>query len=221
MVRPSLRSKARRFATLATAGLAAGAVLAVPSAAQAEPILKVDYPATGTTFIKATNSSLNLGPGTLKSSLDLGTGSLTANLVMPPAQGEFKQWGVIPVSVTTTLIEAAPTTGTIDLNTGKVTSTSKVTLKLSNLKVAGIPTPVGDNCKTKTPATINLVSGDDWNVLQGGTLTGTYTIPEFQNCILATPLINLTVPGPDNTISVKLGTPTVPPAVAQQLAKIG
>jgi hypothetical protein len=96
-----------------------------------------------------------------------------------------------------------------------------VTLKLSDLKVAGIPMPVGDNCKTKTPATLNLVSGDDWNVLQGGTLTGTYTIPEFENCILATPLINLTVPGPDNTISVKLGTPTVPPAVAQQLAKIG
>ena len=221
MVRPFLRNKTRRLATLTTAGLAAGAVLAIPSAAHADPVIAVDYPASGTTTIKATGSSMNLGPGTLKSTLDLGTGDLTGNLEMPPANGEFKQWGVIPVSVTTTMIEASPTTGKVDLNTGKVTSTSKVTLKLSNMKVAGIPVPVGDNCKTKEPATINLESQDDWNVLTGGTLTGTYTIPEFTNCLLATPLINLTVPGPDNTITIKLGTPTVPTSVARQLAKIG
>ncbi|MFI0355687.1 hypothetical protein [Actinomadura sp. 9N407] len=217
----STSTLSRRIATLAATGLTAAAVAAIPSAAHAEPVVNVNYPANGTTTIKATGSAMALGPGTLKSSLDLGTGDLTANLEMPPAHGEFKQWGLIPVSVTTTLIEEGPTTGKIDINTGAVTSTSKVTLKLSNLKVAGIPMPVGSNCKTETPATINLASEDDWNVLQGGTLSGTYTIPKFENCLLATPLLNITVPGPDNTISLKLGTPTVPPTLARQLAAIG
>jgi hypothetical protein len=214
-------SRTRRLATLAAAATAAAAVVSVPTAAHAEPVLKVNYPVNGTTTIKATGSAMTLGPGTLESSLDLGTGDMTASLKMPPAQGEFKQFGVIPVSVTTTLIEEGPTVGKVDVNTGAVTSTSKVTLKLSNMKVAGIPLPVGDHCKTKTPATITLTSGSDWSVVNGGTLSGTYTIPDFEHCILATPLINLTVPGPDNTITLKLGAATVPPAVARQLAEIG
>ncbi|MEW2356447.1 hypothetical protein [Spirillospora sp. NPDC029432] len=221
MAHPKTRSRTRRFATLAAAATAAAAVVSVPTAAHAEPVLRVNYPVNGTTAIKATGSTMTLGPGTLESSLDLGTGDLSGSLKMPPAKGEFKQWGVIPVSVTTTLIENGPTTGKVDLQTGQVTSTSKVTLKLSDMKVAGIPMPVGDNCKTKTPATINLTSGPDWNVLNGGTLSGTYTIPDFEHCLLATPLINLTVPGPDNTITLKLGAATVPPAVAEQLRKIG
>ncbi|WP_344588839.1 hypothetical protein [Actinomadura vinacea] len=218
----SLPTKTRRIATFAAAGLAAAALgVAVPSAASADPVIRVDYPVNGTTAIKATGSTLQLGPGALKASLDLGTGDLTADLEMPPAHGEFKQFGIIPVSVTTTMIEETPTTGKVDLATGATTSTSKVTLKLSNLKVAGIPVPVGNNCKTKSPANINLTSGADWDVLNGGTMSGTYTIPEFQNCLLAAPLINLTVPGPDNTISLKLGAATVPPEIAKKLAAIG
>jgi hypothetical protein len=214
--------KTRRIATIAVAGLSAAALgVVAPSSASAEPVIRVDYPVSGSTTIKATGSTMQLGPGKLATSLDLGTGDLSANLSLPPAHGEFKQFGLIPVSVTTTMIEEGPTTGKVDLNTGATTSTSKVTLKLSNLKMAGIPLPVGDNCKTKTPATITLNSGADWDVLNGGTMSGTYTIPEFQNCLLATPLINLTVPGPDNTITLKLGAATVPPELARRLAAIG
>ncbi|MFB4317865.1 hypothetical protein [Actinomadura sp. 21ATH] len=221
MAHSNPRPRARRFATLAAAAATAAAVVSVPTAAHAEPVIRVDYPVNGSTTIKATGSTMTLGPGKLASSLDLGNGDLTANLQMPPAHGEFKQFGLIPVSVTTTMIEDSPTTGKVDINTGATTSTSKVTLKLSNLKMAGIPIPVGDNCKTKTPATINLASGADWDVLNGGTMSGSYTIPEFQNCLLATGLINLTVPGPDNTITLKLGAATVPPEVARKLAAIG
>jgi hypothetical protein len=43
---------------------------------------------------------------------------------------------------------------------------------------------------------------------EGGVLNGTYTIPRFTHCLLATPLINLTIPGAGNTITLTLGTPT-------------
>ncbi|WP_206664196.1 hypothetical protein [Thermomonospora catenispora] len=200
----------RRTAAAAAVGLAATAGVVAMSGTAHAATLRVDYPVTGTTHLASVNSTMSLGPGVLKSELDLTTADLTADLELPPAHGEFKQFGVIPVSVTTTFIPEGKTVGKIDQATGKVTSTSKVTLKLSNLKVAGIPTPVGDKCKTKEPVTITVTSGDDWNVLTGGTLTGTYSIPKFEHCLLATPLINLIVPGGGNTITLKLGTPTVP-----------
>jgi hypothetical protein len=35
-----------------------------------------------------------------------------------------------------------------------------------------------------------------------------YTIPQFAGCGLATVLINLTIPGPGNTLTLTLGKPT-------------
>jgi hypothetical protein len=43
-----------------------------------------------------------------------------------------------------------------------------------------------------------------FNIVKGGNLTGSYTIPEFANCGLATLLINLTIPRP-GTITLTLG----------------
>ncbi|MFD0852806.1 hypothetical protein ACFQ07_11250, partial [Actinomadura adrarensis] len=195
------------------------ALVSVPTAANAEPFLTVNYPFTGTSHINATNSDLELGPGVLNSTLDLATGAVTANMQLPPAPGSFDAFGFIPVTVTTTMTEAGPTTGQVDLTSGAVSTTSNVVLQLSDLKIVGIPFPVGSDCKSETPATINLNSEADWSILLGGTLSGTYTITDFRNCGLPTFLINLLVPGPDNTLSLKLGAAeVVPPATADQLA---
>jgi hypothetical protein len=202
----------RKTAATAVVGLSVTAGVVAMSGTAHAATLRVDYPVNGTTYLKAVDSTMTLGPGVLKTELDLTTADVTADLVLPPAHGEFKQFGVIPVSVTTTFHPEGKTVGKIDQVTGAITSTSKVTLQLSGLKVAGIPTPVGGDCKTKEPVTITTVSGDDWNVVTGGTLTGTYTIPKFEHCLLATPLINLIVPGSGNTITLKLGAGTVPPS---------
>ena len=57
-------------------------------------------------------------------------------------------------------------------------------------------------------AMITLTSQPGFNALTGGTVSGTYTIRRFAHCLLATPLINLTLPGPDSTISLTLGAAT-------------
>jgi hypothetical protein len=44
-----------------------------------------------------------------------------------------------------------------------------------------------------------------FSILNGGNLDGTYTIPDFHNCGLSTLLINLTLPGSGNTITLTLG----------------
>jgi hypothetical protein len=167
--------------------------------------VKATYRVTGSTYIKAPNFTLNLGPGRLVSRVNLKTGKLTARLSMPDATGSFKQLGVIPVTATTQFINDGPTTGRLNKNTGAVRTKSKITLRIVSLTVAGLPVPVGKSCQTKSPAVVRLTSQPGFNVLGGGKVAGGYAIPKFSHCGLATVLINLTIPGGGNTITLTLG----------------
>jgi len=124
---------------------------------------------------------------------------------MPDATGSFQQLGIIPVTATTQFINDGPTTGRLNLQTGTVRTKSKITLRIVSLTVAGLNVPVGSSCQTKSPAVVRLTSQPGFNVLQGGSLAGGYRIPDFSGCGLATVLINLTIPGGGNTITLKLG----------------
>jgi hypothetical protein len=203
-----VRFRRLRFVGAATsAGLVAVCTVAASAGpASADVVVHAKYKVTGSTFIKAANFTLALGPGKLASTLDANTGKLTAKLTLPNATGSFKEAGLVPVTATTQFINDGPTTGTLNFNTGAVSTTSKITLRIVSLSVAGINMPVGSSCQTAQPTVVS-VSGQPpaFNILKGGSLTGTYTIPQFANCELETALINLTIPGPGNTITLKLG----------------
>lgn len=202
-----LRSAALRRAAAAslTVLTAAGTVLVSSGAASAATKVHASYKVTGSTFVKAPNFTMALGPGKLSSTVNLKTGKLTADLTLPDATGSFKQFGLIPVTAVTHFINDGPTTGTLNLSTGAVKTTSKITLQIVSLTVAGLPVPVGDSCETSSAAVVPVKSQKGFSILKGGNLKGTYTIPSFSNCKLATALINLTLPGPGNTITLKLG----------------
>jgi hypothetical protein len=184
---------------------AAATLVAGSAAASADTTLKATYPVSGSTFLAAPGATLALGPGKLASTVDLDTGALTANLKLPDATGSFKEFGLIPVTATAQLINDGPTTGTLDLSTGAVQTTSHITMRIVSLSVAGLNVPVGSACQTSDPVIATLNSQPGFSVLKGGTVTGTYTIPSFAGCGLATLLINLTLPGPNNTITLTLG----------------
>jgi hypothetical protein len=199
-----------RIRTTMAAGLVALAAVftvaasAVPASATASTI-KATYPVTGSTFLNAPGATLPLGPGKLVAHVNASTGAVKATLTLPNATGSFEELGAIPVTATAHFINDGPTTGTINLSTGAVTSTSHITMQLVSLSVAGIPIPLGPSCETSTPAVVQVTSQPGFNLLKGGNLEGTYTIPPFANCLLATPLINLTLTGPGNTITLTLG----------------
>jgi hypothetical protein len=195
-------------AAAAVAGIAAATPALASPAAPSDSTVSVSYPVTGSTFIKAIGSSIDLGPGTLSTTADLTTSTLTGTLTLPPATGSFKELGLIPVTATTEMIQDGTATGTVNFTTNAVTTTATDTIKLTSLKVAGVPILVGPSCET-SPATISVSSQPGFNVLNGGTLSGTYTIPPFAHCGLATLLINLTLPGPGNTITLTLGKGTL------------
>lgn len=200
--------KGRIAEILFIAAAAATAIGLTTTSAFADAVLTAVYPASGTTHIAATNSSLTLGPGTLTSTADLTTGTLTGNISLPPATGSFTELG-LPVKVTAAFIQVGQTTGTIDLNTGEVVATSRIILKITDMKVAGLDVPVGPFCQTAAPASITVTSDPSFLLLTGGLVSGTYTIPPFVNCLLETPVIDLVIPGPGNTIDLTLGTPTL------------
>jgi hypothetical protein len=199
--------KKRLAGILFSSAAVAGAVGLGVSPASADTTVSLTYPISGSTYINAIHTSIPLGPGTLSATADLTTSAITGSVNLPPATGSFKELGLVPVTATTAFVEQGQTTGTLESD-GGIQATSHISLKLTSLKVAGIPVPVGNSCATAVPATITLTSESGFNALTGGTVSGTYTIPHFAHCLLATPLINLTLPGPNNTITLTLGAAT-------------
>jgi hypothetical protein len=192
---------------LFTSAAVASAAALWAGSALADTTASLTYPVSGSTYINAIHTSIPLGPGSLAATADLTTSTITGSVNLPAATGSFRELGLVPVTATTEFIEDGSTTGTLESN-GGIQATAKITLKLTSLKVAGISLPVGNSCQTATPATIPLASQPGFNALTGGTVSGTYTIPRFTHCLLNTVLINLTLPGPSNTITLALGTPT-------------
>lgn len=196
----------KRAAGVGSAGLvAAGALVAAGGPASAVSFIKAKYKISGSTFLAGPMATLKLGPGTLSAKVNASTGKVTATLTLPPATGSFKQFGIIPVTATAALINDGPTTGTVNLNTGHVSTTSKITMQITSLTVAGLPIQVGNQCETSSPVVVKLKSEKGFSILGGGNVAGSYTIPRFSHCGLATLLINLTIPASGNTITLKLG----------------
>ncbi len=188
-----------------TALLSIGALAASAGSASAATYIHAKYKVTGSTTLAGPNATLPLGPGTLAATVNAKTGKVTATLTLPDATGSFEEFGIVPVTATAEFINDGPTTGTVNTSTGAVATTSKITLRIVSLSVAGINVPVGNSCETAQPVVAALKSQKGFNILAGGNVAGTYTIGDFANCGLATLLINLTIPASGNSITLTLG----------------
>jgi hypothetical protein len=198
--RTRLAMMAAGIALLATTG-----VMAASGAASADTVVNAKYAVTGTTFIAKLNTTVNLGSGNLAATVDLTTGASQSTLTLPPATVSVKEFGIIPVTATTEIIQNGTAAGTVNFAANTIASTANVTLKITSLTVFGISLPVGNQCQT-TPFNISLSSGSGFTVSGGGPVSGSYTIPAFHNCGLNTLLLNLTIPGSGNSLNLTLGT---------------
>ena len=191
---------------LAVAG-GALALAAIPAAAHAST-LNVTYDATGTSHVAKTNSDIALGPTTLSLALESADGSFTGHLKIPTATNTFRAVGLLPVSANVDFVEAAPVTGKLNRvgTTISIASTASYYIKLSNVKVLGLPAFAGNYCQTEAPVSIpaNTPDGEVFSITKGGNLAGSFTIGNFENCGLNTLLINLLIPGAGNTAELSV-----------------
>lgn len=209
---PARRGRGR-FAALAA--VAAGLALIASggsAAAQEDPpgTINVNYTVNGTTTIASTGSTVTLGPATMYSRV-LPDGSFDGDMELPGTHTEFRIAGFIPVSANVNFEPVQPTLGQIQ-RLGRfqlLESTTQYRVRLSNIRVAGIPTVAGSNCRTIEPVTIqaDTPDGEFFNIASGGNLVGEYTIGNFGSCGLfgaQTHLINALIPGSGNTVELVL-----------------
>ena len=122
-----MRSGFRRAAVCSVAGLLAVAGAGMSAApASADTTITIRYPVTGNTHLAAPDATLPLDPGTLTATADLNTDKITAKLSLPDATASFKELNTIPVTATAQLINDGPTTGTVNPNTGAVTTRARM-----------------------------------------------------------------------------------------------
>lgn len=215
-------------------GAAAALMLAFTPAASADeaanPTLKVDWDAEGTTHIGGgVDASSHIGPTVLHSEFDPMTLEIVdGTMDIPSSVMNFDVLG-IPARATVSLSQASPMTGqitTTGLGEGSLTSDVSYDIQISDLeaKVFGIwwPLGVGSNCHTIDPVdiTASTPEGEVFTIGDGGPLEGTFSIGNFTGC---TPLnffdipgffpwfgsipINAIVPNSDNTIELNISNP--------------
>ena len=201
-----MTTRARVIAAASTVLLGAAVTLTVTAAPASAADLTVAYDATGSTLVKKPNSTIQLGPTTLTNYLN-ADGTFTADLPLPQTSSTFKVIGFLPAKATVDFIPVGPAVGALTFTPkGHVQATAKYYIKLSNVTLGGLPTFVGNNCKTAAPVSIPVETpaGQVFDLTNGGTLAGTYTIGKFANCGLTTGIINLLVPGAGNTVTFTL-----------------
>lgn len=125
---------------------------------------------------------------------------------LPPATGTFLTFGFMPTTATMEMTQIPPAIGTDGkpvpnihsdatiLGPGNSVSTTSIsmnlTLRLSDVKVNGVPLDVGGNCRTERPFALAL-RGDmllkdgvqtGYTLVTGGPLKGEVTLPPFTGC---------------------------------------
>jgi hypothetical protein len=168
--------------------------------------LHFSFDLAGTSHIQAANGDVPLNGG-IEADFNLATGTHSSDLTLNPTSGSFTILGILPTTAAIEFVQVGKTTGA--LKDGKLTSHSEMFVKLTSVNLFGIlPIGGGPDCKTTTPAVIDLATPADevFNPLQGGRLVGTYTLPPLvaANCGGFGDIISLFTAGPGNTIDMTL-----------------
>ncbi|WP_253778018.1 DUF6801 domain-containing protein [Goodfellowiella coeruleoviolacea] len=174
-----------------------------PPDGEVRPLLDLTYVMNGTSRIAKFGSEMRLGPGSMSTSINLQTGVLVGDMSLPTSASYFVNFNFVPSTSNVDMLPAARVSGIYQR--GIATANSQVIIKLSDVMMGGAPLNVGPSCQTVRPASIDLTG--PLQPTKGGTLTATYTIPEFAGCGTSEPLDALftgLISGPGNTLTMTL-----------------
>jgi hypothetical protein len=195
--------------TMATT-IAAGSLTVVPAIADDPVQFPVSFTVTGSSVVKKTNSTVQLGPGNLDGNIIVNGDSIgiAGDLSLPPSEADISLVsGIFKIKATLQVVPIGQVAGTI--SNGDLITHAKVDMVISDISVGLlvpiIPLPtIPASCKTVTPVDLTLVTKDVDLFAPTITSTGTYTIPAFGGCLIANLALGALVSGPDNTISMTL-----------------
>ncbi|MBA0125516.1 hypothetical protein H0B56_08180 [Haloechinothrix sp. YIM 98757] len=188
------------------------------AAEQANPgiELEVSFDVDSVSRIAAFDSELHLERGRFDGVIyeEDGENKLRGDLDIPASDGYFVAFDFMPVTSTVELLQHEEVTGTSELDLvnqrAHVEMEAELFVALSDVRQDGIPLRVGDECRTRVPATIeitgwvNLVEGAESEMDQS-----VYAIPTFTGCGSAEdldPLMTGLVAGEGNLLDTTLTT---------------
>lgn len=205
---PTIR---RSIGVLAAALVAFGVLAVAAGPASADPFVPFDQDVYARTHLAKTGMDITVPPGEFVGTVDVATGNETGTLTLPPADVTINLLGLIPAADASFVMSpAGPITGHVDLATFTVDTTASFNVRLARLTPHGTSINlVGDGCTTTEPITVRMQGVVD--PATGGTFASTYTIPDFENCELLTPLITAAVSGPGNTFVASFAPHGSPP----------
>ncbi|MDF8263351.1 hypothetical protein [Luteipulveratus flavus] len=189
----------RTLISLAAVATSGATLMATAPGAQAE-VWELHHTATASTYIKSMNQTVTT-TGTQTANFDLEKRTLSANLSLKDATSPVKVIG-LPLAKATIRIEPlGPATGTVDFS-NNISVTQRLNIRIVKIQPLGLPVNlVGNSCKTSSPVTMKL-SGKQGGLFDPFTLKGSFDIPKFADCGLATPIVSKMVSGSGNTVKI-------------------
>lgn len=139
---------------------------------------------------------------------------------LPPVKTTFLAFRFVPVSATLHLTEiglasVVSVSGLLPPFPITVTATTKVAIRVSGVRVNGVPLAVGPGCRTRSPTTLvvvahgeNTIPPKGYTVPDGGVLSGMVTIPPFIDCGVTEnldPLFTGSISGRGNFVNLTQG----------------
>lgn len=191
---------------LVASAVAALAILPTAAPAQAAPEIPIDWTVDASSTLAKLGQTIHIEGGTFKGAYDLGTGQLTGDINLPKVTSRLDIGSLPLADITMKMEQAAPVTGTVDLATMTAHTTSKLNVRIPEIRPVLLPfiNLVKTTCMTREPVVANL-SGPA-NLAGDSTFTATYTMPKLKDCgWLTTPILNLVVPGEGNTMTATFG----------------
>lgn len=135
--------------------------------------------------------------------VDPDPGFFTGDLVLHQATISQTVLGASLFSATVQIVAESPVIGRVD-HENRIFAAATVDAVIAAVHVAGHTLISGGSCRTATPAIVPLRSKPAFNLERGGRLAGRYHRPPFTGCGWITPLVNLLVAGPGNTVVIDL-----------------
>jgi len=221
-----MTKKAHRRLTglvLVATALAPAMLFATPASAfpKGDPVFNFKYKVVATTHIKRSGQTLTTAPGIFKGGIDLANGKLLGSISLPDVTFTQGIAGPLAITATTSVVSTKPVTGTVNIGTLQVKTTSTFNIHIKSMYLANplptnVPLPigiglpvslptaptvnlVGDGCTTSKPISVTMAGKASFD--KPSTFNGKFTIPPFINCGAMTEFINQQIPGPGNSFS--------------------
>lgn len=175
----------------------------------AKPTSGIEATLAGNTTIGNASSTINLG-GNLQADVSNNTAT-NADITFEKTTGTFKSsrfFGLLTGTSEIILTSAPDSTASLSNDSLKVQTDLDMALPNLSIKLFGFKVPAGDMsaCHTKSPASITLTTpaGETFSSVEGGRISGNYTISSFENCGGINSFVNYLLSGSDNSMNLTL-----------------